>query len=157
MGIKIRKKPQGPGLRTKNMKIGEVERRTGLAVSAVRFYEDQGLLTPKRSKKGTRLYGEADIAHLDTLRQLTDLGVPIETLHTLYNVKASSGTGDEAAHKSIYHLTRLRADLKSKRDAIDRAMSRLESLEEDVRPCFRCKEKPTPAACRSCENKPSPI
>jgi len=38
------------------VKIGEAARRLGLPESTLRFYEQQGLLTPARSGGGTRLY-----------------------------------------------------------------------------------------------------
>lgn len=44
------------------MKIGELSRRTGVSVSAIRFYEREGLLTePERRESGYREYAEADV------------------------------------------------------------------------------------------------
>jgi MerR family redox-sensitive transcriptional activator SoxR len=36
--------------------IGEVSRRSGVASSALRFYEDRGLITPERAGSGHRRY-----------------------------------------------------------------------------------------------------
>lgn len=44
------------------MKIGELSKRTGLSVSAIRFYERQGLLCePERRESGYREYADADV------------------------------------------------------------------------------------------------
>lgn len=44
--------------------IGEVAARTGLAVSAIRFYEAEGLVTPWRNAGGQRRFQRADIRKL---------------------------------------------------------------------------------------------
>lgn len=44
--------------------IGEVAERTGLAVSAIRFYESEGLVTPWRNAGGQRRFERADIRRL---------------------------------------------------------------------------------------------
>lgn len=41
------------------MTIGEVARRSGVAASALRFYEERGLITSFRTGKGHRKYGRA--------------------------------------------------------------------------------------------------
>ncbi|OFX12280.1 MAG: hypothetical protein A2516_08365 [Alphaproteobacteria bacterium RIFOXYD12_FULL_60_8] len=160
MAVRIRKPPQGPGLRRINMKIGEAERRSGIMASAVRYWEEQGLLTPRRSRKGTRLYSEADLSRLATLRALTEAGVSLEELHVLFRAPSVSGTGDEAAHKTVYHLTRLVARLTAKRDALSRILEGLGSAESHARQCFRCKQRPGPETCQDCPLAapgPSPV
>ena len=42
------------------MSISEVARHFGLATSAIRYYEDQGLLPPARRRSGRRVY-DADV------------------------------------------------------------------------------------------------
>jgi len=44
--------------------IGEVASRTGLAVSAIRYYEEQGLVAPERNSGGQRRYLRSDIRRL---------------------------------------------------------------------------------------------
>ena len=44
--------------------IGQVAERTGLAVSAIRFYEAEGLVTPWRNAGGQRRFARADIRRL---------------------------------------------------------------------------------------------
>ena len=44
--------------------IGQLASRTGLAVSAIRYYETQGLLAPNRNAGGQRRYPKADIRRL---------------------------------------------------------------------------------------------
>lgn len=44
--------------------IGALAKRTGLAVSAIRYYEGQGLIAPWRNAGGQRRFGRADIRRL---------------------------------------------------------------------------------------------
>ncbi|QQA44550.1 redox-sensitive transcriptional activator SoxR [Pelagovum pacificum] len=44
--------------------IGDLAERTGLAVSAIRFYETYGIVKPVRNAGGHRRYGRADIRRL---------------------------------------------------------------------------------------------
>lgn len=44
--------------------IGDLAARTGLAVSAIRFYETQGIVAPARNGGGHRRYDRADIRRL---------------------------------------------------------------------------------------------
>jgi len=56
--------------------IGDVARRTGLNVSAIRFYADEGIVPPSGlTEGGFRLYDVTAIARLELVRTLRDLGV----------------------------------------------------------------------------------
>jgi DNA-binding transcriptional MerR regulator len=60
--------------------IGEVARRTGLTVKAVRFYADSGVVPASaRSRSGYRLFGLADVARLELVRTLRELGIDLPT------------------------------------------------------------------------------
>jgi DNA-binding transcriptional MerR regulator len=77
----------GPGL----MKIGEVARRSGVGVEALRFYEKSGLLDARaRSESGYRLYDESALERLDFIRRAQTLGF---TLSEIKQVIADSRAG----------------------------------------------------------------
>lgn len=57
------------------LRIGEVSRRTGVAVSTLRAWERRyGLLDPERTEGGHRLYGTADIERVRRMQALLDQG-----------------------------------------------------------------------------------
>src|SRR5256714_9352576 len=41
-----------------------------ISISKIRYLEDQGLLTPKRTRGGYRLFGEDDVERLETILRL---------------------------------------------------------------------------------------
>jgi DNA-binding transcriptional MerR regulator len=57
------------------MRIGELSRRTGVSERALRYYEEQGLLSPERRQSGYRVYGEADVAAVRRIRLLLAAGL----------------------------------------------------------------------------------
>ena len=61
----------------KTYKIGEVARLLGSTTQTLRFYEQEGIIVPRKSENGTRYYSEADIIRLLAFRryQLIDFSV----------------------------------------------------------------------------------
>jgi DNA-binding transcriptional MerR regulator len=61
--------------------IGDLARRTGLTVKAIRFYSDRGIVPPsERSPAGHRRYGADAVARLELVRTLRDLGLDLATI-----------------------------------------------------------------------------
>ncbi|GAB3262349.1 helix-turn-helix domain-containing protein [Kineosporia babensis] len=61
--------------------IGDVARRTGLAVSAIRFYSDEGIVTPAgQNTAGHRLYDLHTVAQLEFIRTLRDLDTGLDEI-----------------------------------------------------------------------------
>ena len=53
------------------MRIGELAKATGVTTRALRFYEEQGLLTATRSHNGYRQYDESAIVLDERIEALT--------------------------------------------------------------------------------------
>lgn len=62
------------------MTIKELENRTGMARANIRFYEGEGLLTPKRLDNGYRDYSEEDARTLEKIKLLRQLQLDIDTI-----------------------------------------------------------------------------
>lgn len=70
--------------------IGDLARRTGLTVKAIRFYADKGIVPPTdRSPAGYRLYGIDAVARLDLVRTLRDLGLDLATIRRIVDREVS--------------------------------------------------------------------
>ncbi len=66
------------------MKINEVEQQVGITKKNIRFYEQQGLLNPKRNmENGYRDYTPEDIAELKKIKLLRKLSLPIEEIRKI--------------------------------------------------------------------------
>lgn len=60
--------------------IGDLARRTGLAVSAIRFYETHGIVAPLRNAGGHRRYGRSDIRRLSFVMAAQKLGFSLSEI-----------------------------------------------------------------------------
>jgi MerR family redox-sensitive transcriptional activator SoxR len=54
--------------------IGRIAERTGMAVSAIRFYEAEGLVRPIRTAAGQRQFRRSDIRRLSFVKIAQELG-----------------------------------------------------------------------------------
>lgn len=109
--------------------IGDLSRRTGLAVSAIRFYETHGIVHPLRNAGGHRRYGRADIRRLSFVMAAQRLGLPLS---------------DIAAHMAHLpdHKAPTKADWtrisRSMRQMIDARIAGLETLRDTLDGCIGC-------------------
>ena len=114
------------------LKIGEVSRRSGVSVEALRFYEKGGLLNkPARTDSGYRVYGEDVLERLAFIRRAQDLGLSLDEIKRIID-RASSGidTSDEvrelvrrrvkALDTRLREMQQYRRELKTTLDAWDR-------------------------------------
>src|SRR5262245_9435749 len=62
---------------TKELTVGEVAARSGLAVSALHFYERKGLIRSQRTSGNQRRYGRDVLRRLAVIRTAQELGVPL--------------------------------------------------------------------------------
>ena len=58
------------------MKIGELAKRTEVPTRMLRYYEEQGLITPRRQQNGYREYDEYLVDRVKKIRGLLDSGIP---------------------------------------------------------------------------------
>jgi len=56
------------------LSIGELANRTGLAITAIRFYESEGLVEPGRNAGGQRRFKRSDIRRLAFVKISQNLG-----------------------------------------------------------------------------------
>lgn len=68
----------------KPMKIGEVSKRSGLSIDAIRYYEKEGLLeAPDRMPSGYRQYNDSTVARLLFIRRIKELGFTLKEIREL--------------------------------------------------------------------------
>ena len=67
------------------MNVKELETRLGLPRASIRFYEKEGLLSPRRKSNGYRDYTEEDAAVLQKIAFLRQLELPLDTIRRVQN------------------------------------------------------------------------
>ena len=113
----------------KTISIGHLARRTGVAVSAIRYYEDQRLLFPERNAGGQRRFLKADIRRLSFIMIAQQFGFTLpqiaETLSTLPERRTPT-KADWAMISAQF------------RTALDAKISTLTKLRDNLDGCIGC-------------------
>lgn len=104
--------------------IGDVARRTGLSVSAIRFYEEKGLVEPIRTSGNQRRFLRSDIRRLSFILIAQQLGLPLaeieEQLKKLPHGRTPNARDWQRISASIRgELDRRIAELERTRDRLD--------------------------------------
>jgi MerR family transcriptional regulator, redox-sensitive transcriptional activator SoxR len=109
--------------------IGAIADRTGVAVSAIRFYEDQGLISSTRGESGHRRFDRATIRRLSFVRICQQLGYSLDEIRTQLD---SLPEGRAPTEKD---WERLASGFASD---IDRRIDGLRQLKEKLDGCIGC-------------------
>ncbi|MFD4673297.1 MerR family transcriptional regulator [Lentzea sp. NPDC058450] len=65
------------------MRIKELSERTGVSPRLLRYYEEQGLVTPQRLENGYRDYDEPLVVRVEQIRSLLDAGLTTEIIRAV--------------------------------------------------------------------------
>lgn len=109
--------------------IGAVARRTGLAVSAIRYYEEVGLVSGARDRAGRRRFRRSDIRRLSFIRILQQFGFSLSEIRETLVRLPDGRTVTPADWRRIG--ASLRTDL-------DQRIATLEKLRDDLDGCIGC-------------------
>lgn len=109
--------------------IGAVSERTGVATSALRFYEAQGLLTSSRSEGGQRRYGRDTLRRVSFIRIAQQVGLSLDEIRSAL----ASLPGNRTPTQRDWE--RLSA---SWRPRIDAQIGMLERLRDNLAGCIGC-------------------
>src|SRR5438876_9055248 len=113
-------------MRFEALKVGELARRTGLTVRTLHHYDAIGLLKPSlHTEAGHRLYTAGDIARLQQVLSLRQLGFSLEEVRDCLD-----RPGFSPLEVIRLHVARLREQIELQRQLCER----LEALAEHFRP-----------------------
>ena len=134
-----------------NLTIGRVSKRTGLPAKTIRFYEDEGLISPpRRAANGYRLYRENDVLRLQIVRSIRLLGLDLPSIKTLLD-HALSVDCATFGEELIGTLERQRSEVERRIMDLTQLRDDLSAIEEHVRHCCEgCDPGVMAADCLSC-------
>lgn len=122
------------------MRIGELAAATGVSVRALRYYEEQDLLSADRSPSGQRHYPAAAVDRVRLIQQLYAAGL---TSRTVVKVLPCIETDDVAPQVlELLRAERARIDgqitgMLETRDRLDAAITMASEARDHGRPCPR--------------------
>lgn len=104
--------------------IGELGRRTGSAPSALRYYEEIGLLAPAARVSGQRRYAPDAVGVVGAILLLAEVGFTLAEIKQLTAARsASGGAWRELARRKLAELDERIAEAQTARVAVEHAMA----------------------------------
>ena len=92
------------------MNIGDAAAASGLPAKTIRYYEDMGLITPRRDANGYRSFGDGDVHRLAFLNRARGLGFSLEDCRALLGLYDDDGRASEDVKRlAADHLARIDA------------------------------------------------
>lgn len=102
MRTAVKSSPQANAERRATLKIGEISKRSGIGIEALRFYERSGLLgRPARTQSGYRVYDEGVLERLDFIKRAQVLGFSLDEIKRIIADK-QAGRSPCAEVREIY-------------------------------------------------------
>ncbi len=106
------------------MNIGEVAKQTGLPAKTIRYYEDIGLIRPRRDANGYRAFGESERHKLAFVGRARALGFSIQDCRVLLALyeddSRASADVKQVAQEQLDQIDRKLAELNEMRDTLSR-------------------------------------
>lgn len=113
-----------------------------MTLRALRFYEDKGLLAPRRVN-GTRVYTRRDRARLALILRAKAIGSPLAEIKHYLDLYGDHGEG--RAQQLNYVITRTDtaiAELEQKRAHIDATLAELRVINQSCRAQLESRKRP---------------
>ncbi|MBL4539246.1 redox-sensitive transcriptional activator SoxR [Oceanicaulis alexandrii] len=115
--------------RQKLLTIGELSARTGVAVSAIRYYADGGLVHAYRTNAGQRRFARADIRRVSFILIAQQLGLSLEEIRSTLDQLPEGRTPNKA------DWARISTGIKAR---VDARMAELERIRSRLDGCIGC-------------------
>lgn len=111
------------------LSIGAVAERTGVAPSALRYYEDEGLITAERNASGHRRYHRAILRRVSFIQFAQRVGLSLDEIRETLRLLPENRT---PADEDWAHLS------QSWKPRIDAHIAMLERLRDGLEGCIGC-------------------
>lgn len=103
--------------------IGIAAELAGMHPQTLRMYERRGLLQPSRSKGGTRLYSEADVARLRRIQEMSETGLNLAGIERVLELERSLEAALERVRSLEARMRAQSAEAMQQLDAMRRSLS----------------------------------
>ncbi|MFK7956817.1 MAG: redox-sensitive transcriptional activator SoxR [Lysobacterales bacterium] len=116
-------------MKAKTYSVGFVAKRTGVAVSALHFYEAKGLIHGSRNSGNHRRYGSDVIRRVSIIKAAQKLGVSLDEISQVFETLPRYRAPGKKAWKTL--------SLKW-REQLNRRINALEQLRDSLSGCIGC-------------------
>ncbi len=143
--VRRRRSSQTDGLTT-----GAAAEMLGTTTRTLMFYEEEGLIRPRRTARGSRLYSEFDLSRAAMALRLSRLGFPLRLIKQLASIRPQARTGSEASAKLTALLESLQLETEGRLAELQALTQEIASALTMLRQCAACSRAPTHHGCPEC-------
>ncbi|MFD0850939.1 redox-sensitive transcriptional activator SoxR, partial [Actinomadura adrarensis] len=115
--------------RVHELTVGQLAERSGIAVSALHFYESKGLIQSRRTAGNQRRFGRDTLRRVSFIRISQRVGIPLK------QIKEALDTLPEERTPTVEDWARLSQNWRSE---LDDRIEQLERLRDDLTDCIGC-------------------
>ena len=117
------------------MRIGELAKRAGVSVQAVRFYERRRLMrTPRRTPAGYRIYSDQDLESVTLIKKMQRFGFKLVEIRRVLQLWILPGDSGSA---SPYQ----RGSLECLREALKLGEMKLQTMNDEIRTSIQIRDE----------------
>jgi len=121
---------------TTSYTISDLAKEFALTTRAIRFYEDEGLLAPRRSGR-SRIYGERERVRIKLILRGKRLGLSLSEIRELLDLYEATKSERPQLIKFLQVLAARRAMLKQQQEDIQIVLAEIDALERQCRKRLR--------------------
>ena len=114
---------------SESLTIGEAAARSGVAASALRYYEEEGLISSERTGGNQRRYPRAVLRRVAVIRAAQRVGVSLREIRSAMDGLPSGRTPNKAEWAKLS---------RGWRDRLEERIETLERLKESLTVCIGC-------------------
>jgi MerR family redox-sensitive transcriptional activator SoxR len=118
-----------PGALAPALTVGEVAARSGLSVSALRFYERKGLIKSERTRGNQRRYAREVLRRVAVIKVAQRAGIPLSQIREVFRALPSERTPTAKDWAAI---------CAQWRTELDERIRRLTQLRDELTNCIGC-------------------
>ena len=122
------------------MRIGEMSKNYGVTLRTLRFYEDKGLLAPRRDGT-TRLYSHRDRTRLKLIMLGRKVGFSLRDVKQMMDLYDPSGTNTKQLKTALDKSEKQLGRLNKQRQALEEAISELSGAMSAVRAMLESRQQ----------------
>ncbi len=142
----------GAPAREAHYTISQLAAEFALTTRAIRFYEDEGLLAPRRSGQ-SRIYGERERTRVKLILRGKRLGLALAEIREILDLYDSREGDRRQLERFVEVLVHRRVQLLVQREDIDALLDEIGAIERDCR--RRLKESDAAAPARTRAGRPA--
>jgi DNA-binding transcriptional MerR regulator len=105
--------------------VSQLAKELGTTPRAIRFYEEKGLLSPRRSSSDYRVYSKRDRTRLSLILKGKRFGLSLEEIADILGLSSTDMHEVEQIEKALAYCERVQSDLKDR-------MKELRSVQQEV-------------------------